>query len=137
MGGQLFKQYPFICTFTKYVVGGCAKKVVLFKNIYKVQNGRHSLKERYEKYYSYTFNRFMLYKKDNDTELQYKSFKVPIHHFKWNKNVVKYLEERGTRYKRKNRTQWNQSYRAAKWLQRNSGNINLLNVTNFNCSLSL
>eukprot|EP01084_Bolivina_argentea_P007010 13216_1 len=135
---SLLEQYPFICNFTAAIVHGSTSKVCLYKNIYHLNTGRHQLEERMIKYKGKTLNisKFR-YKvnfdsnsfKKGESVLRFKDFVIPIYHFKWNNNVLKYLKTRVKNEKRQNFDYWKESQNAITWLEKNSGKINLLKLS--------
>jgi len=132
---SIFEQYPWRCDFTQYVLNGYNEKLVLFKNVYLIHNGHHFVVDRKKKYKN-TRLRFS-FKNRGNSILKFNRFEIPIHHFKWNKNVIYYLQKRIKMYKQKGYHWWIQSKNAVEWLQENSGSIDLGTVNAFNCSYSV
>eukprot|EP01084_Bolivina_argentea_P068572 124812_1 len=140
---KLWEQYPFACDFTKNILQAWISKVCLFKNVYDYHKGHHFLARRYIPYHGHRvrFHAFpdegdtrQIHQRKGDSALRYKPFVIPIHHFKWNKNVLRYLQRRAMYYKQLGFKWWEQSKWGSDWLQNNSGNVNLGELKTFNCS---
>eukprot|EP01084_Bolivina_argentea_P116769 207415_1 len=140
---SLFDQYPLFCHLTENIAKGYIWKIVLFRNIYNISTGRHSIIERNEPYYGYILHR---YRRSNtpsherDYMLRYQKFKLIIHHFKWNKNVILYLQKRVEYYRSLKLKHWIQSKRLLDWLNTHSGNVNPQKKNEndtVNCSLNI
>eukprot|EP01084_Bolivina_argentea_P113859 202829_1 len=139
----LFEQYPFVCDFTTKIMTGQTNKICLYKNMYKINTGRHWPDKRISKYKGkklHIVNGKICKKKNvtcGESKLRYKEFRINIHHFKWQSGVIDYLEKRTEYYKQLGYGWYKQSKAAVRWLKKHSGNVDLQNVKEFDCKLTV